>query len=97
MGIYNLDKNGKLIIEKLPMGDYEIQEIETLEGLVLDQTKYEIKFIQNNDTTKIYTNNLHITNNTTLVEISKKTITGDEELPGAELTVIDENGKVIDN
>ncbi len=97
VGNYNLDKNGKLIIERLPMGDYEIQEIETLEGLVLDQTKYEIKFIQNNDITKIYTNNLHITNNTTLVEISKKTITGDEELPGAELTVIDENGKVIDN
>lgn len=97
VGCYNLDKNGKLIIERLPMGDYEIQEVETLEGLVLDQTKYEVKFTQNDVTTKVYTKNLQITNNTTLVEISKKTITGDEELPGAELTVLDENGKVVDN
>ncbi len=44
----------------------------------------------------IYTETREVVNDTTLVEISKTTITGDKELEGAELSVIDENGKVID-
>lgn len=51
-------------------------------------------------------NQLHLTektydikevkNETTLVEVSKTDITGDKELEGAKLSVIDENNKVID-
>lgn len=36
IGIYNLDKDGNLIIQELPMGVYELEETKTLEGLVLD-------------------------------------------------------------
>ena len=93
---YNVDKKGNLKIEKLPMGTYELQEVKTLDGLVLNETKYEVKFTQKDTTTKVYTETREIVNDTTLVEISKTTITGDKELPGAELSVIDENGKVID-
>lgn len=78
------------------MGTYELQEVKTLDGLVLNETKYEVKFTQKDTTTKVYTETREIVNDTTLVEISKTTITGDKELPGAELSVIDENGKVID-
>lgn len=46
VGTYNLTKEGKLEINELPMGVYEIQEIETLDGLVLNYTKYEIRFTQ---------------------------------------------------
>ena len=93
---YNVDKKGNLKVEKLPMGTYELQEVKTLDGLVLNETKYEVKFTQKDTTTKVYTETREVVNDTTLVEISKTTITGDKELEGAELSVIDENGKVID-
>ena len=39
VGTYNLTKEGKLEVKKLPMGKFELEEIETLEGLVLDNVK----------------------------------------------------------
>ena len=93
---YNLSKDGKLTITDLPMGTYEIQETKTLDGLILNTTKYEVKFEQKDLTTKVYDNQLDVSNDTTLVEFSKTDITGDKELPGAKLQVIDEEGNVID-
>ncbi|HJJ04795.1 MAG TPA: SpaA isopeptide-forming pilin-related protein [Clostridiaceae bacterium] len=93
---YNLSKDGKLEVSKLPMGIYELQEIETLPGLVLDNTKYEVNFKKTDDTTKVYTIEKKIKNDTTCVEVSKTDITGDKELKGAKLSVIDENNKIID-
>ena len=79
------------------MGKYELQEIETLPGLVLDNTKYEVIFKKTDDTTKVYTIEKKIKNDTICIEISKTDITGDKELKGAKLSVIDENNKVIDS
>ena len=93
---YNLSKDGKLTITDLPMGIYEIEETKTLDGLILNTTKYEVKFEQKDLTTKVYDNQLDVSNDTTLVEFSKTDITGDKELPGAKLQVIDEDGNVID-
>ncbi len=39
---------------------------------------------------------INFENKPTIVTISKKSITGDKELPGASLTVTDDNGKIID-
>lgn len=96
VGTYNLTKEGKLEINELPMGVYEIQEIETLDGLVLNDTKYEVRFTQKDTVTKVYEQELTVENDTTLVEISKTDITGEKELVGAELSVLDEEGNVID-
>lgn len=96
VGTYNLTKEGKLEVKKLPMGKYELEEIETLDGLVLDNTKHEIVFKQEDTTTKVYTNEEKFVNDTTLVEFSKTDITGDKELEGATLTVTDSEGNVID-
>ena len=94
--VYNLDKNGDLKVEDIPVGTYEIQEVKTLDGLVLDDTKHEIKFTQKDTITKVYTEIRNLVNNTTLAEISKQDITGDKELESAKLQVIDSKGKVID-
>lgn len=96
VGTYNLTKEGKLEVKKLPMGKYELEEIETLDGLVLDNTKHEIVFKQEDTKTKVYTNEEKFVNDTTIVEFSKTDITGDKELKGATLTVTDNNGNVID-
>ena len=96
VGQYNLTKEGMLLIEKLPMGSYELEEISTLDGLVLDTTKHEIVFKQEDITTKVYTKEEKLVNDTTSVEFSKTDITGDKELKGATLTVTDSEGNVID-
>ena len=96
VGTYNLSKEGSLEINDIPMGIFELQEIQTLDGLVLNNKKYEVKFTQKDTVTKIYEENLDIENDTTLVEFSKTDITGEKELEGAELTVTDKDNNVID-
>lgn len=93
----NLDKNGNLEITNLPIGVYELEEIKTINGVVLSNEKYEIKFTQNDLVTKVYEEIKNIKNDTTIVEFSKKDILGEEELKGAKLCVIDENNNVIDS
>ena len=96
VGEYNLSKDGKLTVSDLPMGIYELQEITTLDGLVLDGTKHEVKFEQSDLTTKVYTVTQNLINKPTEVEISKTDVTAEKELEGAEMTVLDKNGNVID-
>ena len=93
---YNLDIKGNLKVDNLPMGTYELEETKTLDGLVLNWTKYEVKFEQKDLTTKVYEDIKDISNDTTMFEFSKKSVTGDDELEGAKLSVIDENNKVVD-
>ena len=89
VGEYNLSKDGKLTVSDLPMGVYELQEIATLDGLVLDGTKHEVKFEQSDLTTKVYTVTQNLINKPTEIEISKQDITTNKELPGAHLRLED--------
>lgn len=95
VGDYNLSKSGKLTVTDLPMGSYELQEISTLEGLVLDGTKYEVNFIQTDLTTKEYKITQNIVNVATLVEVSKKAVTGKDELEGASMQLLDSDRNVV--
>ena len=79
------------------MGKYQLQEIKTLDGLVLNNTIYDIEFNKQDDVTKVYTVTEDIANDTTFVEFSKTDITGEKELEGAKLTVFDKDGNVIDS
>lgn len=93
---FNLDKDGNYTLKGLPMGEYQLQETKTLEGLVLDETIYDVVFTQKDLTTKIYEEKKDISNDTTVFEFSKTDITGDKELEGAKLQVIDKDGNIID-
>lgn len=97
IGKYNLKEDGTLTVENLPMGKYYLKELTTIDGAVLDQTEYDVIFEQTDTTTKEYTVNLNIENETTCIEVSKTDITGEKELIGAKLTVIDENNEVVDS
>lgn len=97
IGKYNLKEDGTLTVENLPMGKYYLKELTTIDGAVLDQTEYDVIFDQTDTTIKEYTVNLNIENETTCIEISKTDITGEKELVGAKLTVIDENNEVVDS
>lgn len=78
------------------MGKYYLKEVTTIDGAVLDNTEYDVVFEQNDTTTKEYTVNLNIENETTATKISKQDITGEKELEGATLTILDENNEVVD-
>lgn len=95
VGEYNLDRSGYLKVSDLPMGIYELQEIETLDGVVLDEAKYEVKFEQTDLTTKVYNVTKELVNEPTIVEISKTDVTGEAELPGAKMSVSDDEGNII--
>ena len=99
-GVYALSKDGHLDITNLPMGtdktSYYLQEVQTLDGCVLDDTKQEATFEQKDFTTKLYTETIKMNNETTHFEFNKTDVTGDKEVPGATLTIKDEKGNVVD-
>lgn len=100
VGTYLLSKDGQLTIAQLPIDrrgtTYVIKEVKTIDGLVLDEQEYEYEFKQNDLTTKVYEHTFDIKNETTKIEISKKSLTGQDELEGATLTVTDKDGNRID-
>ena len=78
------------------MGSYILKETKTKDGFVLDDKETAITFKQTDTVTKEYTVTADIENKTTKYEFSKKSVTGDDELEGAKLTVADKDGNIID-
>lgn len=99
-GVYALSTDGHLDISNLPMGvgeaKYYLQEVKTLDGCVLDTTKYDAVFKQSDYTTKTYIKSFDVENLTTDFEFNKTDVTGDKEVEGAQLTITDEDGNVVD-
>lgn len=99
-GIYALSKDGQLDISNLPMGTgeakYYFEEVKTLDGCVLDEAKQSFTFRQKDFTTKNYSKELNVENKTTHFEFNKTDVTGDKEVLGAQLTITDEKGNIVD-
>ena len=99
-GVYALSKDGHLDISNLPMGvgeaQYYLQEVKTLDGCVLDTAQYDAVFKQSDYTTKTYIKSFDVENLTTDFEFNKTDVTGDKEVEGAQLTITDEDGNVVD-
>ncbi|WP_270844811.1 SpaA isopeptide-forming pilin-related protein [Thomasclavelia ramosa] len=99
-GIYALSKDGQLDISNLPMGTgeakYYFEEVKTLDGCVLDEAKQSFTFRQKDFTTKNYSKDLNVENKTTHFEFNKTDVTGDKEVLGAQLTITDEKGNIVD-
>lgn len=97
LGNYYLNSDGTLKIKDLWIGKYNLTEIATINGAVLNDDVYTATFEVKDDTTKVYTQNLAIDNTLTVTDISKTDITGSEEIVGAELTITDKDGNIIDS
>jgi len=93
------------IVTELPAGDYTLKEIAAPDGYVIAN---DIRFtvdvygnvtVENVDSTAVSDNGyplIVMVDDTTKVQISKQDITTGEELPGATLQIIDENGNVVE-
>lgn len=99
-GIYALSLDGHLDISNLPMStkgaSYYLQEVKTLDGCVLDTAQYDAVFKQSDFTTKNYIKSFDVENKTTDFEFNKTDVTGDKEVEGAQLTITDEDGNVVE-
>jgi uncharacterized surface anchored protein len=93
------------IVSKLGTGEYVLKEIAAPDGYVIAT---DIKFtvdvygnvtVENVDSTAVSDNGnplITMVDDTTKVQISKQDITTGEELPGATLQIIDEDGNVVE-
>ena len=95
------DKDGKEIdrwvssdtphyIEKLPAGDYTLTEVKAPDGYAFAES-VPFTVLPTGDVQRF-----EMRDDVIKVEISKKDLTTMEELPGAELTITDKDGKEID-
>ncbi len=96
LGTYHLNSKGKLEINDLWLGNYSFKEVSTIDGAVLDDTVYSANFEATDNTTKSYEKTFNIVNYTTEVDFTKTDITGEKEVEGAKLTIIDKNKQVVD-
>lgn len=97
LGNYYLNADAKLTIKDLWIGKYNLTEIATVNGAVLNDEVYTVAFEVKDDTTKVYTQDLSIDNTLTVTDISKTDVTGSSEVVGAELTITDKDGNIIDS
>lgn len=83
------DENGHFEFDKIPYGEYIVREIEAPTGYILSDESYPVTISEDGEVIEI-----EAVNKSTKVRISKQDITTGEELPGATLQIIDEDGNV---
>ena len=75
-GVYTIDGNNQIVIDGLPMGKYNIQEISTYENYVLNGKVYSFEFKQKDDTTQEYESQIDVENNLIKIHTTAKSETG---------------------
>ena len=91
------DSEGKIhFVSDLPLGKYYIQEIEPPKGYASNKEKVEIDASYNPEGEKVLKFEAEFTDIPIKVEFSKTDVTGEKELEGAKLTIIDSEGKTVD-
>ena len=91
------DETGEINIANLPLGKYELKEVQALEGYYLDTTVYDIDLSYDHSDKTLYTRSLEVTNKKTTTEISKVDATDEKELEGAELSLFDKDDNLIES
>lgn len=95
-GRYMTDERGEIHITDLPLGHYELTEIQPLEGYYENTVSYDINLTYDHSDKTLYSEDLNVTNAKTTVEVSKVEATGERELEGAKLTLYDKDDKLIE-
>lgn len=76
-------------------GRYLLRELRAPEGYYLDAPDQELAFIYAGSSTPVVDLEQTFRNDATSFYVSKRTLTGDDELPGATLTIQDKDGTVV--
>ena len=76
-------------------GRYLLRELRAPEGYYLDAPDQELAFIYAGSSTPVVELEQTFKNDATSFYVSKRALTGDDELPGATLTIQDKDGNVV--
>lgn len=95
-GRYVTNELGQINISDLPLGKYELKEVQALEGYVPNETVYDIDLSYAHTDKIIYTKEINVENEKTTTEISKVDAINEKELPGAHLSLKDKDGNVVE-
>ena len=93
-GIYSCDTNGKLALSGLPMGTYNVEEIDCPDGFVLDKEVKTVHFAQQDFVTLEYKSSLDINNELTKTVFNKVDVAGNN-VSGAYVQILNENKELI--
>lgn len=92
IGVMHLNANGQATLRGIPLGKYTLVETYIPTSLQVNAEKRDVVITADKPVLDTY----NIENKPTEVSISKKAVTGDDELEGATLQVIDRNNNVVD-
>lgn len=91
-------KDGKVTFTSdLPLGQYYVKELEAPAGYVKSNKVIDVDATYKGDNVKVIELEAAFENIPIKVEFSKTDITGEKELPGAKLSVIDSEGKIVES
>ena len=82
-------------ISDLPLGQYYVKEMEAPAGYVKSDECFDVDASYQGDDVEVIEFEAEFENYPTKLEISKTDITGEHELEGAKLSIIDANGNVV--
>ncbi len=95
IGTYHLSKEGKLDIDQLYLGKYVLQEVKSPSQLITNNQEYVFDLKAQSAITTVV-EKATVNNQPTIVEISKKALTGEDELPGVKLALYDQHNNLVD-
>ena len=93
---FTTDEKGRIRISHLAPGSYRLRESEAPAGFVTDPAVIEFTVDESGRINRESTHRIALENDFTKVEISKREITDESEVIGAELELRDGDGAVID-
>ncbi len=95
-GYYMTDELGSFHLSDLPLGTYEITEVQSLDGYVLDPLTHVVSITPENDVDAVIEKTLYVDNDYTKVDINKVDIDTKEHIKGAKLELInDKTGEIV--
>lgn len=95
-GLYMTNELGEIHISDLPLGQYQLKEVQTLEGYYTNDTVYDIDLSYDHSDKTVYFKDVNVQNEQSAVEITKVDATDSKELEGAKLTLRDKDGNIVE-
>ena len=91
------DEEGKLVFQAdLPHGKYYIQEVVHKPGYLPNDEVYSFDASYTDQTLELLAFSEEISNQPTITEFTKVDLTGGQEIEGAKMQILDQDGKVIE-
>lgn len=91
------DENGVIATDHLAEGVWRLREVDAPEGYLVDATVRELTVTADGLIEGDAAHTVEVEDDFTKVQVAKRDITNEEELPGAKLSVLDAGGNVVES